>query len=119
MKNISILIVEDEALSALRLKVELKKSGYNDIANVRSGEQAITKAESLKPDIILMDIRLAGKMDGIETSKKILSFLSVPIILMTGYQDEEVISRAREVNPVEILFKPLEISDILSILEKI
>ncbi|MBD3305915.1 response regulator, partial [candidate division KSB3 bacterium] len=82
-----ILLVEDEVMIAMGLELELKRAGYPECQRVVSGEEALVRVAQEPPDLILMDIRLAGKLDGIETARQIQAQTDIPIIFMTGYPD--------------------------------
>jgi two-component system, response regulator PdtaR len=84
MEKARILIVEDETVIALGIESKLKILGYEATSIVNSGEKAIEKAESEKPDIILMDIRLKGEMDGIEAAEVIRNKFGIPVIFSTA-----------------------------------
>ncbi len=71
MKKVKILVVEDEEIIALEIVTRLKNMGYDVCKTVASGFDAINELKQCKPDLILMDIRIKGEMDGIETAKKI------------------------------------------------
>lgn len=109
MKNtdVSILIVEDEVLIAMKMRRNLELDGYNVYEPVVSGGEAITMATELQPDIIFMDIRLPGGMDGIEAAREIRGQYGTPIIFMTGYSDQETFDRAQQVGPAAFLEKPV------------
>ncbi len=79
-----ILIVEDNMIIAIDIKEKIKNFGYTVPAIVSSGEQALIKTEELKPDLVIMDIGLKGKMNGIETGKKIREDFNIPVIYITG-----------------------------------
>src|SRR4030043_1856411 len=87
---IKILLVEDEVITAMLMKIELRKIGYTVAYHVTTGEDAIINAKQNSPDIILMDIRLAGEIDGIEAASIIKSEFDIPIIFITGYEDQTV-----------------------------
>ena len=76
MKDISVFIVEDEAMTALFMESMLKKKGLKIVGKVNSGEEALTFVKNLKPDVVILDIRLSGDMTGIDTAKKIRGGLS-------------------------------------------
>jgi two-component system, response regulator PdtaR len=103
-----IFIVEDEALSAFYLIMKLKDMGFSVDATLASGEEAVARAETYRPDLILMDINLAGAMNGIEATKRIKERFEVPVIFISGYSDEELRSRAAELDPVAFLVKPVD-----------
>lgn len=113
MKQIKdIMIVEDEAVYALTLKIMLSKAGFNIVGIAAKGEVAINEAVSKKPDILLMDIRLAGELDGIETVKRIKMQIDIPVIFMTAYAEKSVEEKALLLHPLGFLIKPLNCSDI-------
>ena len=120
MKNkIKILIVEDEIMFAQWLKVALEDEGYKVYDFITTGEEAIAFVQENKPDVILMDILLVGKINGIDTAKEITDKFNIPIIFMTGYEEPAVIERAKKIKPVAYLNKPLEIWDIIPVIESI
>ena len=116
-KNIRVLIVEDEFLAAFHLQRKLTKSGYTVSQPVATGEEAIERAEQEQPDVILMDIRLAGAIDGIEAAREIISRHTIPIIFMTGYSDGETRERAQRLDPAGYLAKPLQVYQVASAID--
>jgi CheY-like chemotaxis protein len=118
-KPLRFLVVEDEILIAMGLELELKKAGFAVCKRVTSGEEAIIAAVQEHPDVILMDIRLAGTLDGFKAAQQIQSVSSIPILFMTGYPDKEVIEGAQQQQPLRLLFKPIRIQDIQSVVASI
>ena len=112
MKQIKILIIEDELISAKILARKLKRSGYKVVGIVDSGIKAIAKVVETNPDLILMDIVLKGNMDGIATSKKIQGNYNIPIVYVTSYSDRSILKRARETNPKGYIVKPYSFQDL-------
>lgn len=110
------LVVEDEVILDRCLAMELEEFGFTVCGRVARGEEAVAAAVREHPDVILMDIRLAGEPDGVETARRILSIEPIPIIFMTGYSDGEAVDRARGLNPLGCVFKPIRIEKILAIL---
>ncbi|RJP70674.1 MAG: response regulator [Ignavibacteriales bacterium] len=108
MLRTRILIVEDEAIIAEDLREVLVRLGYDVVAYVSSGEQAIQKAVELKPDLILMDIMIQGDIDGIETAQFIKVRIDIPIIFVTGNADEQTLKRAKVSEPFGYILKPFE-----------
>jgi PAS domain S-box-containing protein len=106
MEKANIMVVEDEGLVAMELKEELEKMGYRVSHTVDSGEEAIRNLLTAKPDLILMDIKLKGEIDGVQTAQRIFSEFQIPIIYLTAYSDEKILSRARESEPYGFLVKP-------------
>ncbi|HVY92817.1 MAG TPA: response regulator, partial [Bryobacteraceae bacterium] len=104
--NVEILIVEDEGLIALDLKKRLEQVGYKVVAVADNGEDAIRNAGNLKPDVILMDIRLRGPMDGVEIADEIRKRFYIPVIFVTAHADRETLDRARTTEPFGYIVKP-------------
>ena len=109
-----ILIVEDEVLSALNLQLIFKTLGYETARITTTGEEAVVLAGKENPQVVLMDINLGGGMNGIEAAEKIRLAFGIPVIFMTGYRDEEIIAKAKYVNPSAILRKPLDLKMLIS-----
>jgi len=108
MNNERILIVEDEKIIALDLQRRLERFGYSVIGMASDGAEAVTAAREGRPDIILMDIMLAGAMDGIEAAKQVRAELGIPVIFLTAYTDERTLDRAKEVEPFGYILKPFK-----------
>jgi signal transduction histidine kinase len=108
MTDIRILIVEDEQLVADDLRETLENIGYSVPALVASGEEAILKVKLLQPDLVLMDIRLEGKMDGIEASHKIQSQFHVPVVYLTANADRATLERVKCSQPFGYILKPFD-----------
>lgn len=102
-----ILIVEDELIISYVLEKMVISLGYEVVGRVSSGEEAIEKALATKPDIILMDIRLDGEIDGIEAMVKIQQEVDVPAIYITGNTDQKYKLRVKETNYLDFLIKPV------------
>jgi PAS domain S-box-containing protein len=102
-----ILIVEDEGIIALMLQRLLTKLGYEVTAMVSSGESAIQSAAEQPPDLVLMDIRLAGTLDGIETAARIRARRDVPVIYLSAYAEEIVMAEVQHTQPYGFLSKPI------------
>lgn len=117
-KNLKILLVEDEVISAMLMKAALKTMGYEIANHVTTGEKAIETAKSDYPDVILMDIRLADKIDGIEAAIAIKSEIDIPVVYVTGYDDASIRERASKTNPLAFLTKPLSVLKLKKILDE-
>jgi signal transduction histidine kinase len=111
-ENLNIFIVEDEAIIARDIANKLKNLGYNVAGHAMTGEEAIEKILSIRPDMVLMDIRLNGNLDGIDTAKKIYSQFEVPIIYVTAYMDKNTLARAKITEPYGYIMKPFEERDL-------
>ncbi|MBD3397540.1 PAS domain S-box protein, partial [Candidatus Micrarchaeota archaeon] len=108
----SILVVEDERIIAQDLRESLEKIGHSVVGVFSSGEAAVKVINERQPEIVLMDINLAGEMDGIETAEIISGQMDVPIIYLTAYTDSRTTERAIGSNPYSYLSKPVDISDL-------
>ena len=114
-----ILIVEDETIVALDTKNTLIKLGYEVTDIVTNYDEAISSFLDKKPDIILMDIFLHNSLSGIEVSKKINEISNTPIIYMSAYCDDEILSQAAKTEPFGYLVKPFNRNDLKSILNMV
>ncbi len=100
-----ILVVEDERITAEDIKNGLISLGYKVPAVVYSGEDAIKKAGEIHPDLVLMDIRLEGEMDGIDAAEQIRERLGIPVIYLTAYSDSSTVQRAKITEPSGYILK--------------
>jgi two-component system, cell cycle sensor histidine kinase and response regulator CckA len=112
-----IMIVEDELIVAQNIKNQLGKLGYEVPATADNGPDAIKNAEEHKPDLVLMDIRLSGPMDGIETADHIYSNYDIPVVYLTAYADNETLDRAKITDPFGYILKPFELKKLHSTIE--
>ena len=109
--NTTILIVEDEGWIALDLKKKLEQAGYLVPAIVDNGPDALQVLENLRPSLVLMDIRLRGPQDGIETADQIRRRFQVPVMYVTAHADRETLDRARITEPFGYIVKPFHSVD--------
>lgn len=117
--KIKIMIVEDELLFAKDLRNQLTDRGYfiTDIAS--NGLDAIIKAENQNLDLVLMDIRLKGKLDGIDTGRILKQKYNVPIIYITALTDEKTKSSADDIHPIAFITKPFDEYQLENAIERI
>jgi response regulator RpfG family c-di-GMP phosphodiesterase len=108
MEKKKIMVVEDERIVALDLARQLTDLGYDVVATAYSGEEAIDKLQETHPDLVLMDIVLAGKMDGIKAAEKITALSGAPVVYLTSYADDKTFRRATLTNPSGYILKPVE-----------
>ena len=101
-----VLVVDDEAIITLQLEERLTRFGYKVVGMAASGEDAITKARALKPDIVLMDIVMPGTINGIAAAKVVHEELDIPVIFITSYADDKIIEEAKKVHPYGYIVKP-------------
>ncbi|MEH2176989.1 hybrid sensor histidine kinase/response regulator [Nostoc sp.] len=107
-KTVRVLVVEDEYILAINLQETLESLGYVVLDIADSAEEAIAKATQLRPNLILMDIRLRGEMDGIQASEQIWHNLQIPIIYVTGHSDKSTVERATLTSPFGYILKPIK-----------
>ena len=112
-----ILVVEDETVVALDMKNRLERLGYEVIEILDSGEDAITYLENNTPDIILMDIKLKGKIDGITAAEEIRKSKSVPVVYITAYSDRKTFERAKDTEAFGYILKPFQERELLISIE--
>ncbi|WP_413162645.1 EAL domain-containing protein [Capilliphycus salinus ALCB114379] len=116
-EQIIILVVEDERLVARDLQATLEDMGYRIPEITDQGELAIQKVAEIKPNLVLMDIRLAGEMDGIEAAEIIKNNYNIPVIYVTAHADENTLARAKLTEPYGYLVKPFDERDLKTTIE--
>jgi PAS domain S-box-containing protein len=117
MAHEQILIVEDQRAVAGALKLRLRGLGYDVSAIAKDGFEAIEKAAELKPDLILMDVRLGEGMDGIETAQRIRARHDIPVIYISAHVDLKLLERARATRPAGFINKPFTTKDLLTAID--
>ncbi|HEY6009728.1 MAG TPA: response regulator, partial [Geobacteraceae bacterium] len=117
MKSVRILVVEDEGLAAELLKGVLRNMGHEVCAVTAYGEDAVEKAVELRPELILMDIKLRGTMSGFEAAEKIREHLDVPVVYLTAFTDDETLARAKVTQPFGYLQKPFRSRELHSAID--
>ncbi|MCK4761863.1 MAG: response regulator [Candidatus Aminicenantes bacterium] len=108
MEKASILIVEDEAILADGMKKTLKKLGYAVVGIASTADGAIRQAGDRKPDLVLMDIELRGKVDGIKAAQEIRRQFDIPVVFTTAHGDKQTLQRAKVTEPYGYIIKPVE-----------
>ncbi len=112
-----VLIVEDETLIAMELKDRLERNDYTVCGVVARGEEAIGQFERFKPDLALMDVHLAGKLNGIETAKELQAKKNIPVIYLTAYSNPQLVEQASKTRPYGYLIKPFEERELRATIE--
>jgi len=112
-----ILVVEDEAIVAMDIESRLAGMGYTLAGRATSGEQGLLLATAERPDLILMDIRLQGEMDGIDTAREIHQRLRIPVIFLTAYSEDSTLERAKLAEPFGYILKPFDDRELKSTIE--
>jgi CheY-like chemotaxis protein len=106
-----ILVIEDEGIIAKDIENRLKKFGYDVCGIVPTGEEAIAKVDELKPDLLLIDIRLQGSMDGIAVAQIVRYNFDLPVIYLSANADESTLNRALKTEPFGYIIKPFKDPD--------
>jgi len=112
MPSPRILIVEDETVVALGIEHHLEDLEYNVVGVAASGEQALTLAQQLQPDLVLMDIRLDGEMDGVEAAAQLRAGFNIPVVYLTAHADRMTLNRAKITGPFGYITKPFQERDL-------
>ncbi len=108
MSNPTILIVEDEAIISADIANKLRRLGYDVVGAVDTGEKAVEIARQLRPSLVLMDILLAGVMDGIAAADAIRQECQLPVVFLSGRFDKGTVQRARQAKAFGFIMKPFE-----------
>ena len=116
---IRVLLVEDEAILAMNLEMMLRRQGYEVLPFAASGEDAVALAKEHQPDIVVMDIHLAGEMNGFDAALRIQSFMDVPIVYVTGHSEEGTLNEAILTKPYAFLVKPVSEIELKACLETV
>jgi response regulator NasT len=109
---VRILVAEDETIIRLDLVALLRGAGMDVVGEARDGEEAVALAADLEPDLAIMDVKMP-KLDGIEAARRILESRPIPIVMLTAYGQDELVSRAVEAGVFGYLVKPFRESDLL------
>jgi len=114
-----ILIAEDEVLSAKILKAIVDREGYKVVDIIKNGDDVVQSFLKNRPDLLLMDILLQGKSDGISAVEEIRKYSDVPVIYITSFSDKPTVNRAKKTAPVEYLTKPVDSTALVHIIKNI
>lgn len=117
MKRANILIVEDDRVVARDIRQQLERMGHAVVATTADGEQAVALAAKSQAGLVLMDIRLGGRVDGVEAARRLRAQCEIPVIFLTAYADDETLRRAGETEPYGYLLKPFEDSQLRTTVE--
>lgn len=117
MNNPKVLVVEDESIVALDIQKRLKKLGYTVTGIAETGEEAINKVAENNPNLVLMDIRLKGSMDGVEAAQEIYTRFNIPVIYLTANADERTLERAKTTDPFGYILKPFKEKELKTTIE--
>jgi hypothetical protein len=113
----SIFLVEDEGIIAHNIQSDLRKAGYRVAGCADSGRDALEQIAQSRPELILMDIRIRGEMDGIELARRVQEQFDIPVVYLTAHSDMETLQRAKVTGPFGYLAKPVQQSSLSSSIE--
>ena len=116
-KQKTILVVEDEKITAIDIRERLVDLGYTVPVDLSTGEEAVEAAGRLKPDLVLMDIVLKGEMDGVQAAEKIGSLYHIPVVFLTAFSDDETLQRAKQTEPFGYILKPFDERELRTTIE--
>ena len=117
MTRARILIVEDEAIVAMDIRAQLSSMGYETVGTASTGENAVALARTLRPDLVLMDINLAGAMDGVAAAQVIRTDLVLPVVFLTAFSSDAVLARAKLTDPSGFILKPFSEPELRTAIE--
>lgn len=118
MPSSKILVVEDEGIVSIDIRYILRQIGYPATEVAFSAEEALQKIQRYHPDLVLMDIGLKGKLDGIEAAKILKEKYNIPVIFLTGYADKNTLTRSKSAEPIGYIVKPIDENELKNILAK-
>jgi AmiR/NasT family two-component response regulator len=113
-----IFVVEDEIITAKAIEKSLKSAGYEVVGIATSGSEAIEQVSRLKPDLVLMDIKLKGLLDGVLTTQRIQAHFDIPVIYLTALSDDETLKRVTHSRPYGYLVKPFREQELHEAVDK-
>ncbi len=117
MKNLNVLILEDELIIYVHLKMTLKKLGLEHIHIARDAKSAFEIASKIKIDILFSDINIEGDIDGVDTAKTLQNLYKLPVVFITAYKDQEILLRASEVDFIGYLLKPYRVDELETLIK--
>ncbi len=112
-----VFVVEDEGLIAHSIATSLRRAGYQVAGIAGSGEEALEKVSDLRPQLILMDIHLSGRMNGIEVAERVKELYEIPVVYLTAHSDVETLNRAKITEPFAYLPKPVQQANLFTAIE--
>jgi PAS domain S-box-containing protein len=112
-----VLVVEDGVIMARDIERRLQSLGYGVAGVAASGDEAVRVVTHVRPDLVLMDVRLKGSLDGIQAAERIRAVVDVPIVFVTAYSDDATLSRARQTDPFGYVLKPFDEKELMTTIE--
>jgi PAS domain S-box-containing protein len=117
MTRARILIVEDETIVAMDIRAQITSMGHEAVGTASTGENAVAMAGTLRPDLVLMDINLAGNMDGVAAAQIIRTDLALPVVFLTAFSSDAVLARAKLTDPYGYILKPFSEPELRTVIE--
>jgi DNA-binding NtrC family response regulator len=114
----NLFVVEDDFITAKSLQHTLEELGYRVVGTAASGEEALKKISYLRPDLVLMDIRLKGEMDGVFTAQRVQSQFDIPVVYLTAFSDDDTVKRVLHSRSYGFIVKPYTAEELFSVIEK-
>ncbi len=115
--KVRTLVVEDEALIRLDIVEILEDAGFTIVGEGASGDEAVLKARELEPDLIVMDVKMPGEIDGIVAAQKIMDERRTAIVMLTAYSQSDLVARARDAGAMAYVVKPFTPGDLIPAVE--
>ena len=115
--KVCTLVVEDEALIRLDIVEILEDAGFTIVGEGASGDEAVLKARELEPDLIVMDVKMPGEIDGIAAAQKIMDERRTAIVMLTAYSQSDLVARARDAGAMAYVVKPFTPGDLIPAVE--
>jgi len=112
-----ILLVDDEVIITTQIEEFLTIEGYHVVGIMTSGTEAIEAVQTLNPDIVVMDIMMPGRIDGIAAARQIMDRFDIPVIFLTAYADEKLLTRAKPLDPFGYVLKPVQEKQLIVAIE--
>ncbi|MBF0495968.1 MAG: response regulator [Deltaproteobacteria bacterium] len=114
---VKVMVVDDECLVTTQLSKCISRLGYDVVTPATSGEESIDLARQIRPDLIFMDILMPGKYDGIAAAEIIKREMDIPVVFVSGYSDDDLLQRAKQVDPLGYIVKPFAEAEVKAVLE--
>ena len=119
MEKTRIVLIENDEIIAQDIKDILEKNNYEVLAVLKSGTDAISAIRALKPDVAIFDVHLQNQMDGVDAVKILNSFISLPVLFITGYTDEKTLDKIHQVTVSSYLLKPFKEQELTAKIQEI
>jgi DNA-binding response OmpR family regulator len=113
-----VFVVEDDFITAKSLKHTLEDLGYNVVGIAASGKEALEKISYMRPDLVLMDIKIKGPMDGVFTAQRVQALYDIPVVYLTAFSDDDTVKRVLHSKSYGYIVKPYVAEELFGVIEK-